>query len=150
MYLEYIPTERQNADIFTKSLDRSTFETLRQVIGVILCPWSVLLSLSLCFITFPLWLLFFVSWFLCFSLLSLEVALHYIHAFHSKFFLHIYIYIYINKKIKKREERKEKGSTLLFLHYSLCFWKQGWSIYFHMTCLLYFVLVLMSLFIALH
>ena len=36
--LEYIPTERQNADIFTKPLDRSKFETLRQVIGVILCP----------------------------------------------------------------------------------------------------------------
>ena len=35
--LEYIPTERQNAEIFTKSLDRSKFETLRQVIGVILC-----------------------------------------------------------------------------------------------------------------
>ena len=36
--LEYIPTERQNADIFTKPLNRSKFETLRQVIGVILCP----------------------------------------------------------------------------------------------------------------
>ena len=36
--LEYIPTEHQNADIFTKPLDRSKFETLRQVIGVILCP----------------------------------------------------------------------------------------------------------------
>ena len=36
--LEYIPTERQNADIFTKPLDRSKFETLCQVIGVILCP----------------------------------------------------------------------------------------------------------------
>ena len=36
--LEYIPIERQNADIFTKSLDRSRFETLRQVIVVILCP----------------------------------------------------------------------------------------------------------------
>ena len=36
--LEYIPTERQNADIFTKPLDISKFETLRQVIGVILCP----------------------------------------------------------------------------------------------------------------
>ena len=35
---EYIPTERQNADIFTKPLDRSKFETLRQVIDVILCP----------------------------------------------------------------------------------------------------------------
>ena len=36
--LEYIHTEHQNADIFTKPLDRSKFETLRQVIGVILCP----------------------------------------------------------------------------------------------------------------
>ena len=36
--LEYIPTERQNVDIFTKTLDRSKFETFRQVIGVILCP----------------------------------------------------------------------------------------------------------------
>ena len=36
--LEYIPIERQNADIFTKPLDRSKFETLRQVIVVILCP----------------------------------------------------------------------------------------------------------------
>ena len=36
--LEYIPIECQNAGIFTKPLDRSKFETLRQVIGVILCP----------------------------------------------------------------------------------------------------------------
>ena len=36
--LEYIPIERQNTNIFTKPLDRSKFETLRQVIGVILCP----------------------------------------------------------------------------------------------------------------
>ena len=35
---EYIPTKCQNADIFTKPLDRSKFETLRLVIGVILCP----------------------------------------------------------------------------------------------------------------
>ena len=36
--LEYIPIERQNAGIFTKPLNRSKFETLRQVIVVILCP----------------------------------------------------------------------------------------------------------------
>ena len=30
--LEYIPTEWQNADLFTKPLDRSKFETLHQVI----------------------------------------------------------------------------------------------------------------------
>ena len=38
MVLEYISTERQNIDIFTKPLDRSKFEILCQVIGVILCP----------------------------------------------------------------------------------------------------------------
>ena len=38
MCLEYIPTEHQNANIFTKPLDKSKFVTLRQVIGVILCP----------------------------------------------------------------------------------------------------------------
>ena len=54
MTLEYIPTERQNVDIFTKSLDKSRFETICQVIGVILCPLSVLFSWSLCFIAFPL------------------------------------------------------------------------------------------------
>ena len=35
--LEYILTERQNAYIFTKPLDRSKFESLCQVIGVITC-----------------------------------------------------------------------------------------------------------------
>ena len=40
--LEYIPIECQNANIFTKPLDRSKFETLCQVIGVILCPQSPL------------------------------------------------------------------------------------------------------------
>ena len=35
--LEYIPTERQNADIFTQTLDRNKFGSLRQVIGVIIC-----------------------------------------------------------------------------------------------------------------
>ena len=34
---KYISIEHQNADIFTKPLDRSKFETLRQVLGVILC-----------------------------------------------------------------------------------------------------------------
>ena len=42
MCLKYIPTECQNADIFTKPLGRSKFETLRQVIDVILCHLSFL------------------------------------------------------------------------------------------------------------
>ena len=89
------------------------------------------------FVTIVLYSLVFV-----FFLFSLGVALHYINSFHSRcFFYSIYKKIYkkyIYKK-KKKGERKEKGSTLLFLHFSLCFWKQGWSIYFHMTCLLFFV-----------
>ena len=36
--LKYSPTECQNTDMFSKPLDRSNFETLRQVIGVILFP----------------------------------------------------------------------------------------------------------------
>ena len=36
--LEYIATERQNVDIFTKPLDRSKFESVCQVIGVINYP----------------------------------------------------------------------------------------------------------------
>ena len=36
--LEYIHTEHQNAHIFTKPFNRSRFESLRQVIGVITCP----------------------------------------------------------------------------------------------------------------
>ena len=35
---EYILTKRQNAYIFTKPLDRSKFEYLCQVNGVITCP----------------------------------------------------------------------------------------------------------------
>ena len=34
--LKYIPTEQQNADIFSKSLNRSKFESLCQVIRVII------------------------------------------------------------------------------------------------------------------
>jgi len=36
--LEYILTEYQNANIFTKSLDGSRLEPLHQVISVITCP----------------------------------------------------------------------------------------------------------------
>ena len=59
--LEYISTECQNADIFTKPLDRSKFETLRQVIGVIMCPSHSCLFWSLCFIS-----ILFVTILLCF------------------------------------------------------------------------------------
>ena len=44
--------------------------------------------------------------FCVFLFLSLGVALHYIHVFHSRCFFILY------KKKKKTEERKEKGSTL--------------------------------------
>ena len=79
----------------------------------------IFLTWSLCFIAFPLWPLFFVLWFLCFSLLSLGVALHYIHAFHSRCFL---FYIYIKKK--KKRGRKEKEAHCVFALFSL-FLKTG-------------------------
>ena len=106
----------------------------------------VFLTWSLCFIAFHLWPLSFVPWFLCFSLLSLGVALHYIHAFHSRCFFFLILYKKRRKEGKgstlcsctKKEEGK-KRKHIVFLHYSLYFWKQGWSIYFHITCLLYFL-----------
>ena len=55
--------------------------------------------------------------FVFFFLWSLGFALYYIHAFHSRCFFYLIL------KKKKRKERKEKGSTLLFLQYSLCFLK---------------------------
>ena len=40
--LEYIPTDRSNADILTKPLGRSKFESLHQVIVVTTCPFGYL------------------------------------------------------------------------------------------------------------
>ena len=71
-------------------------------------------SWSLCFIA--LFSMTIVLWFL-FSLV-LGFALHNIHAFHSRFFFF----------------KGEKGSNL-FLHLFSWHWKQGWSIYLHITCL---------------
>ena len=139
--LKYIPTERQNANIFIIPLDRSKFETLRQVIGVILCPWSVLFSWSLCFIVFPLWPLFFVPWFLCFSLLSLGVALHYIYAFHSRCFYLIYIYI---------KEKKGKRKHIVILALFSLFLKIRLVNLFSHDMFVVLCLALMSLFIILH
>ena len=106
--LEYIPTECQNADIFTKPLDRSKFETLCQVIGVILCPdlsWLFLVLVLYCFsfVTIVLCSLVFVF----FSFVSRSCI-----AFHSKFFL-------FQKRGGGRKEGKRKH--IVFLHYSLCF-----------------------------
>ena len=52
-----------------------------------------------------------------FFLLSLGFALHYIHAIHSRCFF----YLIYKKKIKNKKGKglKEKGSTLLFLQFSL-------------------------------
>ena len=96
----------------------------------------VFLTWSLCFIAFLFETIVICSLVFVFFLLFLGCALHNIHAFHSRCF-----YFWNKKKLnfflKKKGRRKRK--QIVFLHYSLCFWKQGWSIYFHMTCLLYFV-----------
>ena len=82
--------------------------------------------------------------FLCFSFLSLGFALHYIHAFHSKFFLHIYIY----KRIEGRKEGKTKHIVVL-ARFSL-FWKTRLVNLFSHDMSIVLCLALMSLFIALH
>ena len=75
----------------------------------------------------------------CSLFLGYCVFLFCLQELHCITFMHFILVFLFNKKKKRGKERKEKGSTLLFLHYTLCFWKQGWSIYIHMTCLLYFV-----------
>ena len=85
---------------------------------------------SLLYYLWPLFFGFFFSFFLGF-------ALHNIHAFHSMLFLFSF-YKIKNKKIKNKKGKKKQ---IMFLYYLLSFWKQGWSIYFHITCLLYFVLL---------
>ena len=39
VWLEFINTNNQNADIFTKPLDGPRFESLRKTIGVGIIPW---------------------------------------------------------------------------------------------------------------
>ena len=90
-------------------------------------PNWVFLTWSLCFIALPF--VTIVPW-LCFFL-SLGFALHNIHAFHSRCF---YFYKINNKK-------KGKGSTFCFCTILFFFLEQGWSIYFHITCFLYLVLL---------
>ena len=69
--LEYIPTEHQNAHIFTKPFNRSIFEPLCQVIGVITFPkvflniMVLMLNLSI-FRTKMLSFRFFIFYFLFF------------------------------------------------------------------------------------
>ena len=84
----------------------------------------VFLTWSLCFIA-----LLFV-WFL-FSLF-LGFALHNIHASYFRLFLFSFYKIKKNKKIKKKEGKRKQ---IIFLYYLPGFWKQGSSIYFHVTCL---------------
>ena len=89
----------------------------------------VFLTWSLCFIAFPLWPLFFVLWFLCFSLLSLGVALHYIHAFHSRCFFFFSIY-----KNKIKNKNKVGSCTIPFVFEN----KFGQFIFtWHVSCTLF-------------
>ena len=95
----------------------------------------VILTWSLCFIA----ILFvtIVLWFL-FSLF-LGFALHNIHAFHLRLFLFFFVlFCFFFCFLFPLKKRKKKGSKLYFALFSW-FWKQGWSICFHITCLLYLV-----------
>ena len=86
----------------------------------VLLTWS-LWFIAIFFVTIVLWFLFS---------LFLGFALHNIHVFHSR----LSLFIFSNKK-----KREEKGSKLCFALFFFGFWKQGWSFYFHISCLLYLV-----------
>ena len=102
----------------------------------------VLVLLCFSFVTFVLCSLIFV-----FSLLSLGVALHYIHAFHSRFFFILYI-LKKKKKKKGRQEGKRKHVVVLAL-FSL-FLKTRLVNLFSYDMSIVLCLAFMSLFIALH
>ena len=81
----------------------------------------------------------------CVFLLSLGVALHYIHAFHSRcflFYIYIYIYVYKGKKGRKKEAHCVLALFSLFLKTRLV------NLFSH-DMYIVLCLALMSLFIAL-
>ena len=51
VFLEFIHTKNQYADIFTKPLDGSQFESLRKTIGVGIIPWLLLFGMTLACLT---------------------------------------------------------------------------------------------------
>ena len=80
MYLEFITTDNQKVDIFTKPLDDLKFETLRKTIGVSIIPWTLSRVWTFCsllhtcciglmcfclfmFLTLTFALFFFFGWF---------------------------------------------------------------------------------------
>ena len=89
--LEFIHTDDQKADLFTKPLDSKHFEFLRQNIGVISMEWSLLflvLSHALASSLYALCVLFNMFLFICFQFCFIY--------FHKKYF----------KKIEKLEKYK--------------------------------------------
>ena len=107
--LEFIHTDDQKADLFTKPLDSKWFEFFRQNIGVISMDWSLLFLLlphafasSLCFTLFKMFLFVYFSVLLYFS-------------FHKN----------KNKKIEKSEKYKKK--CVLCVHWYLCTLDGHWN-----------------------
>ena len=93
--LEYTPTDHQNANIFTKPLDRSKFESLCQVICVITCLQSLfgyLWSLCLIFQSFVT-KMFFIRIFFCITFMYFILGLFMIFFLTKNKFYYYYYYI---------------------------------------------------------
>ena len=104
--LEFIHTDNQKADIFTKPLDGPRFKSLRKTIGFGTIPWiSCVMCASLVYIVlFCLWVVHFflliVNCFVCF-------CYFYIFAF-EQFFIFIFIFFVCQKSKNHIKSRKSK------------------------------------------
>ena len=99
--LEFIHSDNQKADIFTKPLDSPWFESLRKTIGVNTIPWiSCVMCASLAYIVLLcLWVIysFFgqLLLFCCLYIVAFDQSITY-------FVFNIYIYIYKTQKPHKK------------------------------------------------
>ena len=105
--LEFIHTDNQKAEIFTKPLDSPRFESLRKTIGVNTIPWiSCLMCASLAYIVLLcLWVIysFFgqLLLFCCLYIVAFDQSITYF-VFKKK---NIYIYIKPKNHIKSRKSK---------------------------------------------
>jgi len=113
--MEFINTDNQKADIFTKPLDGPQFESLRKTIGVSIIPWLIsLMCLYLIIGTFMLkrsHMLSFVSFkFFCLFTLFLLILLY---------LFYFWVCWKIQKLIKSEKSQKFWSLVLCISHVSL-------------------------------
>ena len=94
VYLEFITTDNQKANIFTKPLDGPKFETLRKTIGVGIIPWT--LARVWTFLLFVAYLSLWSHMLSLFMFLSLVFSL--------LLFLLIFVSCYVFECVQKKKD----------------------------------------------